>query len=520
MPETRPNILFIMSDDHTAQAISAYGFGINSTPNIDRIAQNGAILNHCYVTNSICTPSRAAILTGTYNHVNGVISLDTPLDPTLPTVAKYLQAGGYQTAMIGKWHLGEGQKHWPTGFDFWSILPGQGDYFDPPMTENGVPIQPKGYTTEVITQKCADWIQNRDPEKPFFMMCHHKAPHRPWQYHPKYDHLYQDEIPYPESFDDDYQNRAKAASEARMKVASNMTYLDLDLVQPYKPAPNQEYSNRFRKNPLMMVPFPEKTEEYKDFELICSRTGEKFRFQNAQELKKFKYQRYMQKYLRTVASIDESVGKLLDLLEEEGIAENTLVIYTSDQGFFLGEHGWYDKRFIYEESFRMPFLVQYPAKIPSGITVNAMASNVDFAPTWLEYAGLPVPNFMQGHSLKPVLEGEPPDDWQKTAYHRYWMNQDEDHNAYAHYGIRNHRYKLIYWYNEPLETAGAYPADYEEKDWELFDLQEDPHEMTNCFHDPNKKHIVLEMLDLLDKKQSEIGDIPRHDSNALRTSMS
>lgn len=519
MSETRPNILFIMSDDHTAQAISAYQGNINHTPHIDRIAENGAILEHCYVTNSICTPSRAAILTGTYNHVNGVISLETPLDPTFPQVAKYLQAGGYQTAMIGKWHLGEGEKHWPTGFDFWSILPGQGDYFDPPMTENGKPIQPTGYTTEIITQKSADWLKNRNPEKPFFMMCHHKAPHRPWQYHPKYEELYKEEIPYPASFNDDYQNRAKAAKEARMKIESNMTYLDLDLVQPYEPAPNQEYSNRFRKTPLMMVPFPQTPQEYKNFKLICSRTGDTFTFKNADELKRFKHQRYMQKYLRTVASIDESVGELLDLLESEGIADNTIVIYTSDQGFFLGEHGWYDKRFIYEESFRMPFLIQYPARIKAGTKITSMASNVDFAPTWLEYAGLPIPSFMQGKSLKPVLEGNEPENWQKTAYHRYWMNQDTDHNAYAHYGIRDHRYKLIFWYNAPLDTPGAHSADFEEKDWELFDLQEDPRELHNCFYDTDKKDVVLHMLTLLDNKQAEIGDIPYHDSIALVSSL-
>ncbi len=515
MPNKQPNILFIMSDDHGAQAISAYGSGLNHTPNIDRLAQNGAILNHCYVNNSICTPSRAAILTGTHSHVNGVTTLYTHLDNQLPNVAKYLKSAGYQTAMIGKWHLGEGPAHWPSGFDFWSILPGQGDYFDPPMTENGEKINPKGYTTEIITRKCSDWIQQRDPDKPFFMMCHHKAPHRPWQYHPKYEDLFQEEIPYPASFDDKYENRAKAAAEARMRVESHMTYLDLDLVQPYIPAPDQEYSEMGKKTAQMMVPFPQTDEACKQLKLICSRTGEVFTFESRDQLKRFKYQRYMQKYLRTVASIDESVGELLDVLESEGIAEDTMVIYTSDQGFFLGEHGWYDKRFIYEESFRMPFLVQYPRAIPAGSTIDAMASNVDFAPTWLDYAGLPIPDFMQGFSMRPLLEGDEPEDWQKTAYHRYWMNQDEDHNAYAHYGIRDHRYKLIYWYNEKLDVPGSNPATHPDKDWELFDLEADPLELRNCFCDPDKKDVVIRMLQLLDQKQAEIGDIPQHNSQQV-----
>ena len=291
----RPNILFIMSDDHAAQAISAYGHGINQTPNIDRIGANGARLNHCYVTNSICTPSRAAILTGTYNHVNGVTSLATGFNNRLPHVAKHLQREGYQTAIVGKWHLHEGPQHCPTGFDYWSVLPGQGEYFNPDMTENGEKITEEGYTTEIITNKCVDWIKNRDKERPFFMMCHHKAPHRSWEYHPKYDDLYSDEIPYPDSFDDDYSNRAKAAVEARMRVESDMTYQDLDLVQPYFPGKDQAYSLSNRRTPHMMVPFPGTDEDCRELKLICSRTGHTFTFASREELKKFKYQRYMQK---------------------------------------------------------------------------------------------------------------------------------------------------------------------------------------------------------------------------------
>ena len=510
----RPNIIFIMSDDHAAQAISAYGFGLNKTPRIDSLARKGALLNHCYVTNSICTPSRAAILTGTHNHINGVTTLSTPINNTLPHVAKHLKFGGYQTALVGKWHLGEGKDHCPTGFDFWSVVHGQGEYFDPPMTENGKDITEIGYTTDIITDKCVDWIESRDRNKPFFLMCHHKAPHRPWEYHPKYDSLYTDEIPYPPTFNDDYANRAKAAQEARMRIESDMCYEDFDLVQPKVPFKNQEYELINKRTPRMMVPFPTE-EELKDFTLICNRTGEKFTFTTQEELKKFKYQRYMQKYLRTIASIDESVGRILDLLDSEGITKDTMVIYTSDQGFFLGEHGWFDKRFIYEESFRMPFLLQYPRAVKAGITVDAMAQNVDFAPTWLDYAGLTIPSYMQGSSLRPILEGPEPEQWQKTAYHRYWMNQDHNHNAYAHYGIRNDRYKLIYWYNDPCDMPGAHPATHKEKDWELFDTRNDPMELFNCFNEPAKKDVVKQMLALLDEKMAAIGDVPEHDSQKV-----
>ena len=227
----------------------------------------------------------------------------------------------------------------------------------------------------------------------------------------------------------------------------------------------------------------------------------------------------MQKYLRTVASIDESIGRLLDMLDEEGVAENTMVIYTSDQGFFLGEHGWYDKRFIYEESFRMPFLIRFPGVVSPGSVIDSMASNVDFAPTWLDYAGAPIPSYVQGTSMRSILEGPEPPDWQKTAYQRYWMNQDHNHNAYAHYGIRDHRYKLIYWYNEACDTPGSQQPDFEEKDWELFDTQEDPLELFNCFNQPDKREIVQHMLGLLDDKMAEIGDVPEHDSQRVLQSL-
>lgn len=500
MADSRPNILFIMTDDHAANAISCYGSKVNKTPNLDRIAEEGAKLDHCYVTNSICTPSRAAILTGTHNHVNGVTTLRTHINNRLPNIAKHLKTGGYQTCMIGKWHLGEKAGSWPTGFDFWSILPDQGAYFNPPMWEMEERIVEKGYTTDIIADKCLKWLDERDPDKPFFMMCHHKAPHRTWI--PKEEHrdLYTDEIPYPETFDDDYSNRAKAAIEATMRISEDFNYIDLDLVGP---AESQRPSHE-------TVPFPEE-KDIKDLVLICALTGENFTFSSREELKKFKYQRYMRKYLQTVHAVDENVGRMLDYLDEKGLAENTVVIYTSDQGFYLGEHGWFDKRFIYEESFQMPFMIRYPKEIPAGSVNTDMISNVDFASLWTDYANLPRPNYMQGRTFRENLKGNTPDDWTDLAYHRYWMNQDEDHNAYAHYGIRTHKYKLIYWYNDDLGLEGCDKPDYEEKDWELFDLEKDPLELFNCYDDPAYADVVKEMRLKLEKHMIEIGDTPEHE---------
>ena len=290
MPE-QPNILFIMADDHASKAISCYGAGINQTPNLDRIAEEGMRLNHCYVTNSICTPSRASILCGTYNHVNGVLTLETPINNRLPNVAKHLRTGGYQTAIIGKWHLGEGKDHEPTGFDFWSVLPGQGEYFDPYMIEMGTEIEVPGYATDIITDKSLGWLDSRDPSKPFFLMCHHKAPHREWEPHPKNRELYQDDIEIPETFDDDYKNRAKAASEAKMRIRDDMNYFDLGLVQPEGGA---EIGERIMPNNIQRkVPNPD---DVSGLRLIDKDTGEVFTFKDKDELGRFKYQRYLKRW--------------------------------------------------------------------------------------------------------------------------------------------------------------------------------------------------------------------------------
>ncbi|GKZ16855.1 hypothetical protein AbraIFM66951_006346 [Aspergillus brasiliensis] len=512
----QPNILFIMADDHASKAISAYETNINHTPNIDRLYHEGMKFNHCYVTNSICTPSRATILTGTHNHVNGVMTLDSKINKHLPNVAKHLRTGGYQTAMIGKWHLGEGEDHEPTGFDYWSVVPGQGRYFDPEFIEmDGQKVVEPGYATDVITDKCLGWLKDRrrknemgreEKEKPFFLMCHHKAPHRSWECHPAHRGLYQEDVVLPDTFDDDYKNRAKAAEVAKMRIESDITYFDLGLVQPEGGA---EVGELFLSHSIDRKIPNVSDAEIEGFRLIDKDTAEVFTFKSNEELRRFKYQRYLKRYLRTIHSIDENVGRLLDYLDEEGLAENTVVIYTSDQGFFLGEHGWFDKRFMYEESFQMPFLIRYPKLIKPGSVCDDIVSNVDFAATWLDLAGLRIPSYMQGVSFAPLLKGETPADWKQVAYHRYWMHRDPIHNAYAHYGVRNQRYKLIYWYAEGFDLPGTQEGG-QPREWELFDCEKDPLELFNVYHDTKYADVVVELTRLLEETMLEIGDTPVH----------
>lgn len=506
-PSHAPNIVFIMADDHASKAISAYGHGINSTPNIDRLAQQGMLFNHCYVNNSICTPSRGAILTGTHSHVNGVHTLDSKLNKHLPNVAKQLRAGGhYQTAMIGKWHLGEGAAHEPSGFDYWSVLPGQGDYFDPLFIEpEGRQVVNPGYATDIITQKSIGWLKQRDTKRPFFLMCHHKAPHRKWECHPRHKHLYQADIKVPETFDDDYKTRAKAAAAAKIRVDADLDYFDLGLVQPEGGAEVGE--NHHRGNPNRKIPNPKDVSGMRP--LIDKDTGETFKFSSQDELRHFKYQRYMKRYLRCIQGIDDGVGEILDYLDSEGLAENTVVIYTSDQGFFLGDHGWFDKRFMYEESFQMPFLIRYPALVRPGSVCNDVISNVDFAATWLDLTGIAIPSFMQGRSIRKLLQEQTPSDWRQVAYHRYWMHQDTMHDCYAHYGVRDQRYKLIYWYNQGFDLPGT-KAGGQDKEWELFDCEKDPLELLNVWNSPDYASVVKQLTEELNRTMLEIGDEPAH----------
>lgn len=432
-PDTRPNILYIMSDDHAAHAVSAYGSKINKTPHIDRIGAEGMILENCFATNALCAPSRATILTSKYSHLNGVTThRSDPFDGSQLTYPKLLQQAGYQTAVVGKWHL----KSDPTGFDYWNILPGQGAYYNPAFIENGERKKHQGYVTDLIGDFSINWLEQRDKSRPFLLVSQHKAPHREWGPSEKYKDLFEGEnIPKPETFNDDYTSRATPAAKAEMRM-SDLRVTDVKTTPPAH--------------------------------------------LEGQALDDWKYQRYIKDYLRCVQSVDDNVGRLLDYLKEENLLDNTLVIYTSDQGFFLGDHNWFDKRFMYEESIRMPFLVRYPKAIKAGTRSDAMVSNLDFAPTILEIAGIEKPAEMQGVSFRKVLAGETPDDWQKAYYYHYHEYPDADHMVARHYGIRNERYKLIHYY---------FPTD----EWEFFDLQEDPQEMQSVYALPEYADRVTEM---------------------------
>ncbi len=463
--DPRPNILFIMSDDHAAHAISAYGSRINETPHIDRIAQEGMLFENFFCTNSICSPSRASILTGTYSHINGVYGLHEPFDGRQTTVQRLLRSTGYQTAMIGKWHLGHGGNADPQDFDYWNVLPGQGAYHDPEFFTMGERQSYKGYATDLITDFSLDWLEKRDPNKPFFLMCHHKAPHRPWEPDAKHAHMYEDmDIPEPETFHDDYATRAEAAKVAAMRIDRDMRD-GTDL----KGSPPPGLS--------------------------------------ALEQKQWRYQRYIKDYLRCVASVDDNVGRLLDYLDETGLTGNTIVIYTSDQGFFLGDHGWYDKRFMYEESLQMPVVVRYPEEVKAGTKAEAMALNVDFPLTFLDYAGVEPPEEMQGQSLRPLLQGSVPENWRQSMYYRYWMHLDNDHNVYSHYGIRTHRYKLVYYYAQALGVIGSKDED-RPPEWELFDLERDPCELNNVYADPAYQDTIAQLKAEMHRLQQEVKDQP------------
>lgn len=495
MSENRPNIIYIMSDDHAAHAMSCYTSRmnhrqkINETPNIDRIAKEGVIFDNCFCTNSLCTPSRASILTGMYSHKTGVTTIRTHLDNRIPTFAKLLQESGYQTAMIGKWHLGRGRKHYPNGFDYWNILPAQGWYRNPLMIEMGKLRRIKGYVTNIITNFSLKWLKNRERSKPFLLLCHHKAPHRPWIPDKKNQKLYENmEIPYPESFGDDYITRP-AAEHANMRIESALNRSDLKL-------------KSWLWKRWLTIPIPENLKDFK----LKTEEGEEITFESKEELKKWKYQRYIKDYLRCIASVDESVGKILDYLEKEHLTENTIVIYTSDQGFFLGDHGWYDKRFMYEESLRMPMVIRYPKEIKPGTINKNIILNVDFAETFLDYAGIAAPEDMQGSSFRHLLRGETDNTWRDSFYYRYWCNGGF-HKVYAHYGIRTSRHKLIYYYCDPLGQKGAH-KDPHEPEWVLFDLENDPFEMKNVFTDPNYGEIVQELKEKLAKLQKKLGDQP------------
>ena len=468
-PRKQPNIIFIMTDDHASHALNCYGSRINKTPNLDRLAKEGMLFKNCFCTNSICAPSRAVILTGKYSHINGVIDNRKTFDGSQQTFPKLLQKAGYETAVIGKWHL----KSNPTGFDYWNVLPDQGTYYNPVMIEMGQQKKYTGYTTDIITDHCLKWLKEHKGNKPFLLMYHHKAPHREWEPGPKQLTMYDDvTIPEPETLFDDYSNRGKAARQQDMTIEKTMNKRDLKLVAP--------------KNLT--------TRQKKLWDAAYEPKNEAFRNANPQgkDLIRWKYQRYIKDYLRCVASVDDNVGRLLDYLDASGLDENTVVIYTSDQGFYLGDHGWFDKRFMYEQSLRMPLLVRYPKEIKAGSVNEDIVLNLDFAPTLLDFAGAAKSADMQGQSFRPLLQGRMPRDWRTSMYYHYY-EYPALHSVKRHYGVRTKRYKLIHFY-------------YDIDEWELYDLHKDPDELNNVIDDPTYANVLKQLKDELARLRNKFKD--------------
>lgn len=510
-PAQRPNIILIMTDDHTRQAMGCYG-GVVETPNLDRIAAEGLRMDDCFVANAISGPSRACILTGKYSHMNGFTDNSRTFDGNQQTFPKLLQEAGYQTAMIGKWHLNSD----PQGFDYWSILNGQGDYYSPEFIENGESRIEPGYVTDIITDKAISFIEHRDTTKPFAMLCYHKAPHRNWM--PAQRHLgrYDDYVfPEPENLLDDYAGRGSAASEQEMMISRHMwPEWDLKVMTPEELS--KEYGNmdtgpdanvddvrrandhtsgrqRFREVVGKMT--PEERERWN--RAYAPRIREYYAMKDTASeatMTRWKYQQYMRDYCSVILGVDENVGRLMDCLEKTGQKDNTIIIYTSDQGFFLGEHGWFDKRFMYEECQGTPLLIRFPRSIKAGTVSKALAMNIDYAPTILDYAGVEIPKDIQGRSLRPVLDngGDAPRNWRKAVYYHYYEFPSW-HSVKRHYGIRTNRYKLIHFYNDVDE-------------WELYDLEKDPHEMRSVYDDEEYSHVRAKLHKELEKMQKEVKD--------------
>lgn len=463
--ERRPNIVMILTDDHAAHAISSYGSLVNTTPRIDEIGEHGWRFENCFATNSLCSPSRASILTGTYSHVNGVTTLVTPIDASQPTFISQLREAGYRTAMIGKWHMGEGPGHDPENFDYWDVVIDQGEYWNPRFLSADGLRTVEGYATDIITDLATGWVDGLEDDRPWCVLIYHKAPHRPWEPHPRHAHLYSDPLPVPATWDDDYSTRTSSARRALMRLAENLN-LD-DLKEP--PPSGLDYE--------------------------------------AEAL--WKYQRFMEDYLRCVAAVDENVGRVIDWLRARADFDDTLLMYASDQGFFLGDHGWFDKRFMYEESLRMPFLLSYPRRLAGGQVHSGIVTNVDMAQTILDAAGVEHHPRMQGRSFWGDLSGGPAEPQAAGMYYRYWEHDDVYHHAPAHYGYRTDRFKLIYFYNDGLGLPGtgafSYPGE-----WELYDLEADPAELRNVYHDAAYAEVREELKLELRARQVSLGDQPHH----------
>jgi arylsulfatase A-like enzyme len=459
MPESavrvpRPNVLFVMTDDQTVREMSCYGSTILQTPNMDRIAAGGTRFANCFTTNSLCAPARGTVLTGAFSHIHGIRGNSEQadaievLDPNIPTFPELLREQGYQTGLVGKYHIRQD----PRGFDYWCIHPGQGEYFDPVFIENGKRIQKQGYATDITTDLALEFLERRDPNRPFCLVYQFKAPHRPFTPAPRHAHMFEDiEIPEPETFHDDYETRRIAA------LAEDMRF-DVSIAGDYDDIPADL---------------------------------------DAAGRKRWLYQRMMKDRFRTIYGVDENLGRVLDYLDENGLADDTLILYTSDHGYFLGDHGWYDKRFMYEPSLRIPLVARYPRVGITGHVADELVMNIDFAPTILDFAGLPIPESVQGRSLRPLMEGKSPPDWRQSVYYAYYENSwvlagkgDEamaepylyftPHRIGPHRGVRTQRYKLIEYYAE---------GDY----WELFDLERDPHELRNLYGQPGYEELTEEL---------------------------
>ena len=511
----KPNILFIMSDDHAYQAISAYDDKLIETPNIDRIAKDGMLFNNACVTNSICAPSRAVILTGKHSHINGKIDNKSKFDDSQVTFPQLFQKAGYQTGMFGKLHFGNN----PKGFDDFLILPGQGNYINPQFLGKEKDTIIKGYVTDIITDLTLNWFKNkRDTNKPFLMMYLHKAPHRPWWPSTnKFAEFYGKEFPEPETLFDDYSGMGEAAKSAEMNILNHMQYMHDSKVFPStiekmgEVEPQIEY---MRENGTIERPTPQRfynpygradVEQKEKYDVVLNKISEDFKSNwpkmNEREKMKWKYQRYMQDYLATISSVDDNVGRVLDYLEESGLDENTIVVYTSDQGFYLGEHGWFDKRFIYNESFKTPLMIKWPNVINAGTTNKEMVQNLDFAQTFLEAAMIDIPDDMQGESLIPLLKGNS-NEWTRDAVYYHYYEYPSVHMAKRHYGIVNKEFKLVHFY-------------YDIDEWELYDRLKDPSEVNNVYDNPEYKDVLEKLTQELKEMRIKYKDSEELDKSFI-----
>ena len=490
----KPNIIFIMSDDHAQKAISAYSSELIQTPNIDRIANEGMLFNNSYVTNSICGPSRATMLTGKYSSLNGLRDNRDRFDGSQQTFPKLLQKGGYHTSIVGKWHL----KTEPTGFDNWKVLFGQGHYYNPKIWENGDTVNYIGYTTDLITDFAIEELDTIDKSKPFAMLIHHKAPHRNWMPNIKnlgaFDSI---DIPLPETFYDEYETR-KAAPDADMRIDDMYLSLDLKLskdsyIIETGTGGNEKYASKVESN--WENTYNRLTDEQKEsWDIYIKKISDDFKKQklSGKKLSEWKYKRYLNDYLSSILSVDESVGRILKYLDENGLSENTIVVYTSDQGFYLGEHGWFDKRWMYEESFRTPLVMRYPGKIKPNTRSDKFVINLDHASTFLDFAGVDIPADIQGESYKKIAMGNEVENWRNSIYYHYYEFPHGWHDVHQHYGIKNQRYKLIYF--------------YELDNWELFDLEEDPNELKNIYGSMENSELVADLKSKLDSLKIKFSD--------------